>query len=223
VDANLILGVYQYVVGSLPFYVRALGFIGGFHGDRDEGMRRLELVAKDGLLNKYDAQVVLAVLYRREKRPEQAIPLLKSLSQTFPCNNLFRFEQIQMYSDLGDKKSALEVLAGIEEKRSKNSPGYADIPKARIQYVTGNLNFWYGDFPAAFSNFTMATKGVDQLDLNMAVLAWLRLGQVNDLQGHRQDAREAYERTMRVAPESEAASEARGYISKPYKRKQKNG
>ncbi len=33
-DANLILGLNEYVVGSLPFYMRALGFLGGFHGDR---------------------------------------------------------------------------------------------------------------------------------------------------------------------------------------------
>jgi tetratricopeptide (TPR) repeat protein len=117
VDARLILGVYQYVVGCLPFYLRAVGFVNGFHGDKEGGIRQLQLVASKGVLNRYDAEVLLAVLYRREHKPRQAIPLLQELSRQFERNYLFRFEQVQMYSDLGDKKSALAVLATIESLR----------------------------------------------------------------------------------------------------------
>lgn len=222
IDANLVLGLYQYVVGSLPFYLRALGFIGGFHGDREEGMKRLEMVARDGVLNRYDAQVLLAVLYRREQRPRQAIPLLESLAERFPRNNLFRFEQVQMYSDLGDKKSALRVIDAIESKRKASAPGYADVPAAKVQYVLGNLNFWYGDIPAADVSLRVATQGAKELDLSMAVLAWLRLGQVLDLQSKHDEASRAYRDCMRIAPDSEVASEARGYIGKPYRRKIKS-
>ena len=222
VDANLILGVDQYVVGSLPFYLRAVGFFGGFHGDKQEGIHKLELVACNGSRNRYDAQVLLAVLYRREHHSRKAIPLLRNLAAKFPGNNLFRFEQVQMYSDVGDKKSALAVLTSIEHQRRAGVAGFANIPEAKIRYVAGNLNFWYGDLPAALSSLNMATKQADQLDLSMAVLAWLRLGQVHDLSGNHDAARTAYEQSMRTAPDSDAASEAKDYLSKPYKRKQKS-
>lgn len=221
VDANLILGIYQYVVGSLPLYLRLLGFIGGFHGDRDEGIRKLELVAREGVLNRYDAQVVLAVLYRREEKPRKAIPLLEQLASQFPRNNLFRFEQVQMYSDLGDKTSAMRVLTAIEDKRKSGAPGYSSIPAAKVQYVWGNLNFWYGDIPAAENNLRAATAGAKQLDLGMSLLAWLRLGQVMDLQGRHGESSRAYQSCIALAPESEVASEAKGYLDKPYKRKKK--
>ena len=222
VDANLILGVDQYVVGSLPFYLRAVGFVSGFHGDKEEGLRKLELVARKGTLNRYDAQVLLAVLYRREHRPQQAIFLLRNLAEKFPRNNLFRFEQVQMYSDLGNKKAAVAVLTSIENKRKAGEPGYAGIPLAKLKYVSGNLHFWYGDLPAALSSLEIATKDAEQLDLGMAVLAWLRLGQVHDLVGDHGMAKFAYEQTMRTAPGSGAAAEAKDYIEKPYKRKQKS-
>ncbi len=48
VDAHLILGLDKYVVASLPFYLRAIGSIGGFHGDKEGGIRELQLVAAQG-------------------------------------------------------------------------------------------------------------------------------------------------------------------------------
>jgi tetratricopeptide (TPR) repeat protein len=221
-DANLILGLNEYVVGSLPFYMRALGFLGGFHGDRKDGITKLEFVAKNGIRNHYDAEVLLAVIYRRERDSQQAIPLLKDLAATFPRNYLFRFEQVQMYSDFGDKQSALRTLTEIEGLRSSDAPGYGDLKAEKIKYLKGNLLFWYGDLNPALADLKQATQRAEELDLNTAVLAWLRLGQVYDLQGNHLEAIGAYRETMKTAPKSEAASEAKGYISSPYHRKQKD-
>ena len=59
------------------------------------------------MLNRYDAKVLLAAIYRREKKSEQALPLLNELIERFPRNFLFRLETVQMYSDLGQKEPAL--------------------------------------------------------------------------------------------------------------------
>ena len=221
VDARLILGVYQYAVGCLPFYMRAVGFVGGFHGSREGGIRQLELVASQGVRNRYDAKVLLAILYRREHQPQQAIPLLRELSSQFDHNYLLRFEQVQMYSDEGDEKSALAVLAGIEKLRRAHAPGYGNLTEEKVQYAAGNLHFWYGDLDGALKNFQQVTQHPDGLDSNTAVMAWLRLGQVYDLQGDRQEAVAAYRAGMKIAPDSGVAEEAKSYISNPYKRRPK--
>lgn len=219
VDAHLILGLDQYVVACLPFYLRAIGSIGGFHGDKQAGIHQLELVTKSGIMNRYDAEVLLAVIYRREHCPQQAIPLLEDLAERFPRNYLFRFEQVQMYSDAGNKQAALEVLAKIERLRRNGAPGYADLYPEKIAYLKGNLLFWYGDLDVALTNLKQVTTKADELDLNTAVLAWLRLGQVYDLKGNHERAIEAYRETMMTAPKSETALEARSYIANPYRRK----
>jgi tetratricopeptide (TPR) repeat protein len=221
VDARLILGVYQYAIGCLPFYMRALGFVGGFHGSKEGGLRQLQLVASNGVLNRYDAKVLLAVLYRREHEPQQAIPLLQELSRQFDHNYLFRFEQVQMYSDLGDKASAFAVLADIEKRRRAGAPGYETLRAEKVQYVTGNLHFRYGDLDSALQDLKQATGHPDELDSSTAVIAWLRLGQVYDLQGDRQQAISAYRTSMKIAPASGIAEEAKGYINNPYKKKAK--
>jgi hypothetical protein len=218
-DANLILGLNHYVVGSLPFYLKAVGFLGGFRGDRDQGIQELQLVASKGTLSRYDAEILLAVIYRREREPKLAIPLLQHLAQTFPRNYLFRFEQVQMYSDAGDKVAALRVLKEIEDRRQSGAPGYAQIQPERLRFAKGNLLFWYGELDPALADLRAVTLKANQVDLNTAVLAWLRVGQIYDLKGNHELAVEAYRETMRTAPGSDAASEAKDYINSPYHKK----
>lgn len=223
VDAHLASGMSEYIVGCLPLYMRVLGKLRGFEGDKEDGIRQLEWVSKAGTLDRYDADILLAAIYRREHRPKQAIALLKTLVNTFPRNYLFRFEQVQMYSDLGDKRSALQVLAQIENLRSAGAPGYATLHPERIQYAKGNLLFWYGDLDPALSNLKQVTQKASELDLSTAVMAWLRLGQVYDLKGDREQAIQAYRETLKTAPHSAPALEAEGYISTPYRRKSPTG
>jgi tetratricopeptide (TPR) repeat protein len=221
VDAHLIHGISEYVVSCLPVYLRMLGAINGFHADKEGGIRQLQLVATSGVRNRFDAAILLAVIYRRDRRPNDAIPLLKMLARTFPRNYLFPLEEVQMYSDLGDKASALEVLAEIENARRRGDPGYGQLPEERVQYARGNLLFWYNDLDQSLADLKQATRRPDELDLNTATMAWLRLGQVYDLLGDRQPAVEAYRKTVSTAPNSELAKEAADYIDKPYKRKTK--
>jgi len=221
IDARLTLGVYQYMVASLPFYLRALGFLNGFHGDRAGGLEQVESVARDGVSNRYDAEILLAILYRREHQPEKAIPLLQHLAERFPGNYLFLFEQVQMYSDMGDKTSAVRVLDQIEKLQHSHAPGYGALPPEKIDYVAGNLYFWYRDYDLALPRLEQASKGTEALDLNTAVLTWLRLGQVYDLLDDHTKAVPAYREAIRTAPSSEIAAEARRYVSAPYRRSEK--
>jgi tetratricopeptide (TPR) repeat protein len=222
-DARLILGINEYIVGCLPWGWRVFASLTGFHGDREGGIRQLQLVAQTGVLNRYDAQALLAAIYRRERQPQRAVPLLEGLAQKFPRNYLFRFEQVEMYSDLGRKQEALSVLSEIEDLRRSGSHGYATLPAEKVAYLRANLLFWYGDLDPALADLKRVTQKANELDLNTAVMAWLRLGQVYDLEGKRQDAVEAYRQTVKTAPKSEAALEAKGYISSPYRRKRNIG
>lgn len=223
IDARLGLGVHDYIVGSLPFYMRAFGFLAGVHGDKESGIREIQEVRAHGTLSKYDAEILLAVIYRRERKLQLAIPLLKEAAAQFPRNYLFRFEQVQMYSDLGDKRDALKVISELERLQSSGAPGYRDIPPEKIEYLKDNLLFWYNDFDPALSGLKQVTQKTQDLDLNTAVLAWLRLGQIYDLEGDHEDAIGAYREAVRTAPQSEAAAEARGYMSHPYKRTRNSG
>jgi hypothetical protein len=86
VDARMIPAMYDYVTGSLPVPYRILGFLAGYHGDRNRGIEGLQSVAQDGRVNRVDAEILLAAIYRRERRAQDAVPLLEDLIQRFPRN-----------------------------------------------------------------------------------------------------------------------------------------
>jgi tetratricopeptide (TPR) repeat protein len=220
-DARLVQGLHDYIVGSLPLYWRLVGFLIGFHGNKDEGIRLLELVSQKGTLNRIDADILLCAVYRRERRPESAVPLLQDLIRRFPRNYLLPMELVQMYSDLGDKEKALAPLRRLEELKRSGANGYAQLRIERICFAEGAIEFWYNDFDRALANMKRAATAAEDLDLNTGVMAWMRLGQIYDLKGQRALALDAYHHAVAFAPDSDAARESRQYLVSPYRRKQR--
>lgn len=218
VDALLIPGVYDYVTGSLPLGYRILGFLAGYHGDRSRGIETLERVAREGKSDRFDAEVMLGAIYRRERRPKDAIGMITDLAAHFPRNYLLYFEMVQMYSDSGDKQAALDEVAKIRELRSTAAPGFAELEPAKIDYLEGNFLFWYNDLDTALANLKRATAAAPLLDLNTCIMSWMRLGQTYDLLNRRALAVAAYRKAVAAAPQSEVAKESKGYIEHPYRR-----
>jgi hypothetical protein len=91
-DANVALGMSNYVIGSLPSYKRAFLWFGGLHGDRNRGMEQMQSAAEHGHYLQPFAKVMLALAYEREHKPERAKELLAELATQFPDNPVFARE-----------------------------------------------------------------------------------------------------------------------------------
>jgi len=218
VDARLVQGLHDYLVGSLPLGWRMLGFLVGFHGDKERGIRTIQEVAAHGSVNRVDAEIFLCALYRRERKPREAIPRLDDLLARFPRNFLLRFEQAEMYGALGDKSKALAAMEKVIELKKTNAAGYRRVPWEKIWYAMGNIEFWYNNFPQALDHLRKVTSSKEELDLNTGALAWLRTGQIYDMTKQRKLAVEAYRKAIAFAPQADAARQSRSYLSSPYRR-----
>jgi len=220
-DARLIQGTYDYIVGSLPLYMRALSFVAGYHGDKNRGIATLEEVATKGSESRNDAEIILCALYRREGQPRRAIPRVLAMTQRYPRNYIVRFELGQMYAAAGMRREALDVMAEVARLKQQNAPGFGRIPTEKIAYETGNLQFWFDDLDNAMTNFRRATAtsdGMKQLDLNTGALAFMRQGQIYDLRHQHSLAVPVYRLAIGFAPEAEAAKESKRYLASPYRR-----
>ncbi len=220
-DAYFLQGVYDYIIGSLPFTWRMLGHIGGFHGDRERGLKTMEMVTRKGVDNRIDAAMTLCALYRREGNFQRAIPMVQEFVEEFPRNYLLRFELAQMLGAAGRRAEALDTIADIERRKVANAPGFARIPWEKIYYETGNLQFWFNDLDHALENLRKVTSTAQQLadiDLNTGVLALMRQGQIYDLKNRHDLAKAEYRRAIQFAPEAEAAKESQKYLDSPYRR-----
>ncbi|MGC2720501.1 MAG: hypothetical protein WA209_13005, partial [Candidatus Acidiferrales bacterium] len=91
-DANVALGMSNYVIGCLPSYKRAFLFFGGMHGDRVRGMQQMASAAERGHYFKPFAEVMLALAYEREHDNGNAQKWLAQLASTYPENPVFTRE-----------------------------------------------------------------------------------------------------------------------------------
>ncbi len=220
IDARMMQGVHDYVVGSLPWGYRMLGFLAGFRGDREQGIRTVKLVAEKGVENQVDAMILLGVAYRRERRPAEAVPLLEELERRFPRNFLFIFELAEMYADLGRRDEALAALDRIAERKQSGAPGFKTLPSERIDYARGNLLFWFERWADAVGPLRRAHAGAGRLSLHIALMSALRLGQSLDLTGDRAGAQRAYREVMALAPSTPQARDARRYLERAFTEEQ---
>lgn len=218
VDARLVQGLHDYIVGSLPLIYRSFGFLVGIRGDKEKGIRTVQDVARNGRLNRIDAEILLCALYRRENQPLTAVPMINDLIRRFPRNFLLRLELSQMYSIAGDGTHALAALQELKQLKTDHAPGFDRVPWEKIYFQEGTIQFWYRDLNHSLENLKKVAAASGDLDLNTGAYAFLRIGQIYDLTQRRSQALEAYRRCIAYAPDADAAHESRKYLSIPYRR-----
>jgi hypothetical protein len=96
VDAYMTFGTAEYIVGSLPFFLRWFVHMDSVEGNKKKGIDELQLVADKGKYYGPFARMLLSVIYAREKRPDVSQKLLEGLATEYPQNPLIRQELARM-------------------------------------------------------------------------------------------------------------------------------
>lgn len=92
VDAKLTTGITEYLVGSLPFFIRWFVKFDQTQGSKQQAVLNLETVAERGRYLGPFARILLSIIHLREKRIPQSLKLLEGLVKEFPGNKLLRME-----------------------------------------------------------------------------------------------------------------------------------
>jgi hypothetical protein len=91
-DAYIATGISRYLIGSMSAPMRWILRMGGFSGDKQQGMAELQLVSERGHYLAPYARILLAIAESREKNFTGARQLLSQLRDEFPGNPLFTQE-----------------------------------------------------------------------------------------------------------------------------------
>lgn len=89
-DAELTIGLMNYVIGSLPLPTKMIAATMGVRGSKKRGLEALERVAKEGKWARDIARMLLIDLYKHEKRFDDAAKMARELAEKYPRNNLFK-------------------------------------------------------------------------------------------------------------------------------------
>jgi tetratricopeptide (TPR) repeat protein len=98
-DAYVATGISSYLIGSLAAPVRWVLRMGGFSGDKQQGIGELRLAADHGRYLAPFARILLAIAYLREKDWANARQLLAQLHRDYPRNTLFTHEIARLQTE----------------------------------------------------------------------------------------------------------------------------
>ena len=212
VDALLILGVNNYVVGSLPWYLKVIASLTGRHGDKVEGLQQIQRTTREGHYAREDAQLVLAVLYQREKMYREALPLYQRMAAAYPRNYLFPQEVAALYGLLGDWANATKEYDDVIAKYRAGEPNFDKMPATRMFYLAAQAHERLGETEAALTLYSEAvqTKGEDKYRRK----ADLAAADIEARLWRTAEARERYQRVAQAAPESEEGKLAKKALRK---------
>ncbi len=101
-DAYLTTGINEYLIGSLPFFVKWFVRMDGVKGSKEQAFANLELVAEKGQYLGPFAKILLSIICLREKKPEKARQLLAELSDRYPQNPLLKKELARVTEKLAN-------------------------------------------------------------------------------------------------------------------------
>jgi hypothetical protein len=206
-DAEITIGLYDFVVGSLPLAAKIIVGVTGARGSKKRGLATLERVTKEGTWARDDARTLLIVLYTRERRFAEAAAYAKELAAKYPRNYLFRLEAADaLVSQAAKERKSNHVdAAAVTEKEAfatfeellhdKNVRDTAARAMDLIHFKYGEALLTAGQSERAAKEF-LATTTVPKAEPGLVTMAYLNAAHAFDLAGKRNDALTQYKAVL---------------------------
>jgi tetratricopeptide (TPR) repeat protein len=214
IDAKLVVGVHQYVTGSLPFGLKILAGAAGITGSKSKGIQDLRDVGGRGVITSVEARTALGLFLRREAKYDEAIAVTRSLTDDYPRDFLFRLELANLTKDAGQGKAATTEYQQLLEEAKK--PGF--FPSAHLELAW----FGLGDTLQGQKNYAEAAAAYNEataqptISKDLKSRCDLNSGKMYDLLNERDMARRQYEVVLRQDGDSAQADWARKYLKSPF-------
>ena len=214
IDAKLVVGVYDYVVGALPLPFKFLiGFI-GITGSKSRGLEMLTDDGNRGIVTNVEARTTIALFLRREARYKEAIEVVRGLKSQYPRDYLFCLEEANLRKDAGEGMGA--VVAYREILAANANPGYFYSARMELAY------FGLGDALRGQRHFGEAAQSYEQaawtknVGPELKIRSLLAAGECRDLNGERQQAVKDYQAAIDNGPNTSRADTARKHLRNAY-------
>jgi tetratricopeptide (TPR) repeat protein len=214
VEAKLIVGAHNYVVGNLPWGAKAAASMVGLGGNKDKGLQYLKECGQGNGETSIDAQILLAVFLRREHRYDEALPIVRELVLRFPQDVLLALEEGHLLRAAGRNQEAAEVYRRIwQAGREGHYPG--------LHYEIADLSL--GDLLRSEKDYSGAAAAYEQVgqapqaDSEALQKANLGAGEMYDLLQKRDLALAKYQAVLAADASTAPAETARKRMKEAYR------
>jgi tetratricopeptide (TPR) repeat protein len=212
-----VVGIYEYVVGALPFGFKLLVGFAGIHGSKTEGMATLRDAGARGVITSVESRTSMSLFLRREAKYPQALAMTRTLVAQYPHDFLFRLEEANLSKDAGEGMRAVDLYRQVI--REAKQPGY---------FASSHLELAYFGLGESLRGQRLYPESVDAYregafqpttspELKQRCL--LDAGESYDLINQHENARRQYQGVIDAGRNTSRADLARKYMDNPYKGK----
>lgn len=213
-DAKMVVGIHNYVVGSLPWGVKMAVAVVGIGGSRKKGIQYLDAVATcSSCQASTDAKIVLALFLRREGRYPEALETMRLLAKEYARNVLFSLEEPNILRAMGKNSEAEGLYRKMFELgRQGRFNGHYEL----AAYGLGESLRAHKDYQGAADAYNLVST-VHDADAEVLQRANLAAGEMYDLMKQRDLALKKYEMVIAEDSGSQPADLARKHIKEAYR------
>jgi tetratricopeptide (TPR) repeat protein len=215
VDAKMVAGIYQYVIGSLPFAFKVIIGFAGIHGSKTGGMAMLQDSAARGVITSVESRTAMSLFLRREAKYSQALAMTRTLVAQYPRDYLFCLEEANLSKDAGEGMKSVDLYRQLVSNVRR--PSYFASSHLELAY------FGLGDSLRGQHLYQESIDAYRQAGLQPTTSPELKrrcllaAGEVYDLMDQRDEARHEYQEAIDAGGNTAQADLARKYMESAYK------
>ncbi len=214
VDAKLVVGTHNYVMGSLPWSVKVAVALVGLSGTKEKGLEYLHEVADSRGENSVDGKVVLSLFLRREHRYDEARELMHELTERYPRNYLFPLEEANLLRSGGHAPEAAAAYRNVWQNGREGE--YDGLHYEIAAWGLGELLRGQKDYSGAANAYELVSEAPNP-DPETLQKANLAAGEMYDLLQKRDLAMKKYETVLAQNGSTPPAERARKHIREAYR------
>jgi tetratricopeptide (TPR) repeat protein len=214
VQPKLIVGAHNYVIGSLPWGVKAAAAVVGLAGNREKGIEYLQQCAAGKGESSVDAKILLVVFLRREGRNEEALAIARNLITSYPRNVLMVLEEGNLLRVLGRRQEAAAVYRKVWQAGQQGLYPGTRYESAALSLA--DLLRSQRDYAGAAAAYELVSQAAHP-DSDVLQRANLGAGEMYDLLQKRDQALAKYQAVIAANGNTPPAEVARKYVKDAYR------
>ena len=200
-DVLLGLGIYDYYTAKLSGVLKFLTYLFLHRGNKDEGLRKLNVAAKEAIYSGPEAKSMLIHIYLYlEEDYEKALPLIQDLRTKFKKNSRYPFFEGLVYIRQNRDSKYRETVEFLRtESLRKATKAEFRVWENQALYLEATYHLFRGETQQARSKLDTILSDADPVrDPDMIAFPILKKGMSYDLEKKRETALDYYRQVVNM-------------------------
>ncbi len=216
-DAYLPIGIVEYYAGMSNVLVKAGAEMFGLQASREEGIRKMEIVANQGPWAWTESMSILSFIYQFiDIDDEKGLALSQILSEKYPNNFDFQVHYTFSLMVTDDLKGARKQLKRLNPQLAKMGPRHQKLYTSYLNYLWGYYYYVTGDNEKALGFMDQCINLYTSEMEGFLANAHLHKGMILDKMRKRSAAVNAYKNCIKLPSHYDATKWAKLYLDEPF-------